>query len=253
MRMENLQGKTALVTGAAKRIGYKIALALADEGANVAVHYRNSREEAEKLCAEIDRRGVKSWPVKADFEKPEEYEKFMEKVWETAGSVDILINNSSIFPKNTLSNMDFTSVRRNFEVNAWVPLVLSRDFARLAGIGKIINIIDSRIWQNDRTHAAYILSKHLLWTLTRMTAVEFAPGITVNAVAPGLILPSEGMDHSRLDELAKTVPLKRHGDPDEIADAVIYLLKSSFLTGVVIQVDGGLHLMEYRNGPHSDS
>ena len=251
--MENLRGETALVTGAAKRIGHEIALSLADEGVNVAVHYRNSREEAEELCAEINRRGVKSWPVKADFERPEEYEGFMERVWDTAGKVDILVNNSSIFPKSTLRDMDFSGLRQNMEVNAWVPLVLSRDFARLAGIGKIVNIIDSRVWQYDWTHTAYILSKHMLWTLTRMTALAFAPGLTVNAVAPGLILPSEGMDHAGLDKMAETAPLKSHGDPGEIADAVIYLLKSRFLTGVVIHVDGGLHLMEYGDGSNPDS
>jgi pteridine reductase len=251
--MENLRGKTALVTGAAKRIGREISLALADEGVNVAVHYRNSREEAEKLCSEINIRGVKSWPVKADFERSEEYGGFMERVWDTAGKVDFLVNNSSIFTKSSLREMDFAGLRQNMEVNAWVPLILSRDFARLAGTGKIINIIDTRVWQYDWTHTSYILSKHMLWTLTRMTALEFAPGITVNAVAPGLILPSEGMDQSGFDKMAQKAPLKSHGDPGDIADAVIYLLKSRFLTGVVIHVDGGLHLMEYGNGPHSDS
>jgi pteridine reductase len=251
--MDTIVGKTALVTGAAKRVGNKIALALADEGVNVAVHYRSSLEEAEKLCAEIESCGVKSWAVKADFEKPEDYETFMEKIWKIVGPVDILINNSSIFPKNTLRDMNFTSIMQNVEVNAWVPLVLSRDFARLAGSGKIINIIDSRIWQFDLTHTAYILSKQMLWTLTRMSALEFAPGITVNAIAPGLILPSTGMNPDQFERLAKTVPLKRHGSPDEIADAVIYLSRSSFLTGVVIHVDGGLHLMEYRDGSHPDS
>jgi pteridine reductase len=253
MARKTLRGKTALVTGAARRIGRAIALALADEGVNVAVHYRNSREEAKNLCAEIRRRGVGSWSVSADFERPDEYEGFMEKVWKIAGPVDMLVNNSSIFSPSSLLNMDFAGVARNMEVNAWVPLALSRDFARLAGKGKIVNIIDSRVWGNDRAHAAYILSKHMLWVLTKMCAVEFAPDITVNAVAPGLILPSEGMDRAVFERMAETLPLRRHGDPEDIADAVVYLLGSGFLTGEVIHVDGGLHLTEYKNGSHSDS
>jgi len=99
---------------------------------------------------------------------------------------------------------------------------------------------------------AYILSKHALSILTGMCALEFAPDITVNAVAPGLILPPAGKDEAYLDRLARTVPLKRHGDPDDIAEAALYLLRSSFVTGQTIYVDGGRRLLENGNGPNSD-
>jgi NAD(P)-dependent dehydrogenase (short-subunit alcohol dehydrogenase family) len=248
----NLHGKTALVTGAAKRIGREIALALASEGVNVIIHYRSSYEGAEGLLGELAKMGVRAWTVQADFEKSDEPEHLIENALAAAGTLDILINNASIFPKDTLHNIDFSGLVRNMQVNAWVPFVLSRDFARIVGRGNIINLIDSRVNQYDWNHAGYILSKHVLMVLTEMTAIQYAPDIRVNGIAPGLILPSAGMSEEDLDRLGHTVPLRRHGEPSSIAQAAVYLLKAEFVTGMVINVDGGLHLMEYRNGSHPD-
>ena len=137
-------------------------------------------------------------------------------------------------------------------MNAWAPFALSRDFVRLAERGKIVNLLDTRITGYDRAHVAYVLSKKMLSALTMMSALEFAPSFTVNGVAPGLILPPEGKDESYLDVLAKSVPLRKHGGPGDIADAVLYLLKSDYVTGQVIYVDGGRHLGEEQHGQHSD-
>ena len=141
---------------------------------------------------------------------------------------------------------------RHLHVNAWTPLVLSREFARHAGRGKIINLLDTKIMGYDREHVAYILSKQMLAALTTMCAAEFAPAVTVNAIAPGLILPPSGKDETYLASLAQTVPLRRHGGPGDITDAALYLLKSDFVTGQVIYVDGGRHLREESNGPNRD-
>lgn len=249
---DDLHGKTALVTGAAKRIGAAISLALAREGANVIVHYHGSSDEAGRLRDEIDAIGVRSWLLQANFGKPQEYETLIERSIETAGGLDMLVNNASLFPTDSLATVTFESIVQNMEVNAWVPFVLSRDFARLVGHGKIVNLVDSRTHDFDWTHVAYILSKHVLDVLTRVTALRYAPDITVNGVAPGLILPPPGEDQSYIDRLARTVPLKRHGSPEDIAEAVVYLLKSNFLTGEVINVDGGRHLKEYESGPRPD-
>jgi NAD(P)-dependent dehydrogenase (short-subunit alcohol dehydrogenase family) len=162
------------------------------------------------------------------------------------------VNNASIFHSNTLKNVDFESLMLHMRINAWAPFVLSRDFARLVGRGKIVNLLDSRISGYDWTHVAYILSKHVFSVLTKMTALQFAPDVTVNGISPGLILPPSGKNQSYMDRLAQTFPLKRHGDPGDIAEATVYLLKSDFLTGEVINVDGGRHLMEYSNGSHPD-
>jgi pteridine reductase len=247
-----LTGKTALITGAARRIGRETALTLAEEGANVVVHYRRSEAEAKELVRELEQRGVKAWTVQADFEKPEEYETLIERSLQMAGVLDFLVNNASEFPMDTLDTLDFAGLVSNVQVNAWVPFVLTRAFAQKIGRGKVVNLVDSRIRGSDWQHVGYILSKHSLAVLTRMTALQYAPNVTVNAVAPGLILPPPGKPESYIDALASTVPLRKHGDPQDIADAIVFLLKSDFITGHVIYVDGGRHLKEYVGTKRND-
>jgi pteridine reductase len=248
---DGLKGKVALITGASRRIGRALAMALAEEGVNIVAHDRRDLEqETAKVCDEVVGCGAKSWNVTADLEKPEEYETLIARAQRTAGSLEILINNASIFQAGTLMDMGFRDLMIHLHVNTWAPLVLSREFARLAGRGKIINLLDTKIAGYDREHVAYILSKQVLATLTTMCAVEFAPAVAVNAIAPGLILPPFGKDEDYLESLAQTVPLRRHGAPGDITDAALYLLKSDFVTGQVIYVDGGRHLMEESNGPN---
>jgi len=243
-----IRGKTALITGAARRIGRAIALAFADEGANVVIHYSTSEEAAGELAREIERRGARSWTVRADFADAEETASLIRRSVEVAGPIDVLVNNASIFPLERLEDLTFEGLVTNMRVNAWAPFVLSREFKREIGRGKIINLHDSRLLGFDWAHVGYILSKHVLAVLTKMTAVAYAPDITVNAVAPGLILPPAGKDESYLERLASSVPLKRHGDAADVADAVVFLAKSDFITGEVIYVDGGRHLKEYGDG-----
>jgi pteridine reductase len=245
-RRENtLKGKTALITGASRRIGRALAMALAEEGVNIVAHDRRDREqETVKVCDEVIGCGAKSWNVSADLEKPEEYETLVIRAMKAAGSIDILINNASIFEPGTLMGTGFQDLMRHVHVNAWTPLVLCREFSRLAGSGKIINVLDTKIIGYDPAHVAYILSKRMLADVTALCAREFAPAITVNAVAPGLILPPVGKEGNYLDALSHTVPLRRHGGPGDIADAALYLLKSDFVTGQVLYVDGGRHLLE---------
>lgn len=250
---KRLKGKVALVTGASKRIGRALAIALAEEGVNIVAHDRRTQEsETARVCGEVQDCGARSWKVLADLDKPEDYETLLARALQTAGSLDILINNASIFSPGTLMDIGYGDVMRHMHVNAWAPFVLSREFARLVPSGKIINLLDTKIAGYDTEHVAYILSKHMLSILTRMCAMEFAPGVTVNAVAPGLILPPAGKDDAYLEQLAQGVPLKRHGSPADIADATIYLLKSDYVTGQIIYVDGGRRLLEDGHGPDPD-
>jgi pteridine reductase len=246
-----LKGRTALVTGAGKRIGREIALALAGEGVNVIVHYAGSEKEAEEVRQEVASKGVKSWLVHGDFDK-KEYEGLIEKAARETGGVDILVNNASIFPLSRLDEITLDGLFSNIRVNAWAPFVLTRDLRRIMKKGRVVNLIDSRINCYDWAHVEYILSKHLLAELTKMMAIEYAPDVVVNGVNPGLILPPPGWDKEYLEKLDRTVPRKRHGGPEDIAEAVLYLLESDFLIGEVINVDGGRHLMEYGRGPHPD-
>lgn len=247
---DELKGKTALVTGGAKRIGRQIALALAERGINVVVHFNRSDSEARGLAGELHQKGVNAWTIQADFRRPDEYRALIEQARQIAGTLDVLVNNASIFPAETIADLNWSSLSANMEVNAWVPFLLIRSFAQQIGRGKIINLHDSRLKGYDWTHTGYILSKHVLAAMTRMMALEFAPDITVNAVAPGLILPPPNKDESYLEAMVRTVPLQRHGDPRDIAEAVAFLIQSDFITGNVIYVDGGRHLHEYANGPH---
>jgi NAD(P)-dependent dehydrogenase (short-subunit alcohol dehydrogenase family) len=247
-----LQGQTALITGAAKRIGRAIAVALADEGANIVIHYRSSAEEAEELQVLLGQQGATSWRIQADFEDAGETDTLIGRALEMTGSLDILINSASMFPTSTLENVRFEQVVQNVQVNAWAPFVLSREFARRVGRGKIVNLLDTALNDYDWSHVAYYLSKQMFSVLTKMMAIEFAPEITVNGIAPGLILPPPGKEESHLRRLIDTVPLKRRGFPEEIAKTVIYLLENDFVTGHVIPVDGGRHLGEVRNGSDSD-
>jgi len=248
-----LLGQTGLSTGAAVRLGRQTALTLAEAGADVVVHYHRSNGEAQELGGELERRGAKAFSVAADLEKTEERAALLPRAAEAAGKVDILINNASIFPAENLEELTLEGLMANVLVNAWAPLELSREFARLAKRGKIVNVEDSRLRGYDFAHAGYILSKQMLSLVTRMLALTLAPNFTVNAVAPGLVLPPPGQDQSYVDRLVSTVPLKRHGRAADVAEAILFLLRSDFITGQVIYVDGGRHLREYEgHGPHPD-
>lgn len=243
-----LDGKTALITGAAKRLGRATALALAGQGVNVVVHYRSSSEDADDVVSKAQDMGVKAWKVKADLSEPVEAEELFTKAIEVAGTVEILINNASIFGKSSLIDFTLEEVNENVKVNAISPLLIARALAEKVNEGAIVNFLDTRFTEYDKEHAAYHLSKRMLFSLTRMMALEFAPGIRVNAVAPGLILPPPGKDISYLENLAPTNPLNRVGTVQGITDSVLFLLESDFITGQVIFVDGGYHMKGYVYG-----
>ncbi len=250
--MKTLAGMTALVTGAGKRIGRAMARALAREGVNIIIHYNTSEEEARGAASELEGLGVKTWTVKADFGNPAEYVDLIERCRKLAGGFDVLVNSASVFPRSTINTIEYGGFLECMQVNAWVPFVLGREFAKHSGKGSIVNLIDSRISGFDFTHVGYLWSKHILYEMTRLMAVEFAPGVTVNGINPGLILPPPGRSTGYLEKMKNTVPMKRHGDPEEIADAVVFLARNDFITGEVICIDGGRHLWEYVSGPHPD-
>lgn len=237
-----LGGKTALVTGGAKRLGRAICMALAEAGANVLVHYNTSKTEAEDTAKELSQRGVDAWTLSADLNDPDQAKKLFSDALEKAASVDILINNASIFPSDRLNDLCQEGLSKNLNINALSPLVLSASFAKQQRLGSIINLLDARIIDYDQEHVSYHLSKRVLHTLTCMMALEYAPAVRVNAVAPGLILPPEGKGEEYLQGLAHSNPMNTHGSAVQVADAVLFLLNAEFVTGQVIYVDGGRHL-----------
>jgi pteridine reductase len=244
--MENavvsLAGKTALVTGAAKRIGRALALALAQDGVRVVVHYNRSDQDALALCDEIEGLGVPAWPLKGDLLDTSRTEAVFREAVGHAGPIDILINNASIFDRDTLWEATEESICRNMRIHAVAPLILSREMGRQGRPGHIINLLDTRVATYDPVHASYGLSKGALLGLTGMLALELAPNVAVNAVAPGSILPPPGQSEAYLAKLAQANPMKRVGSPQDIVQAVLFLLHSRFITGQVIYVDGGIHV-----------
>lgn len=244
-----LKGQLALVTGGARRLGRAVAEGLASEGCRVVIHYRHSSGEAEALAEQIRSTGVEAWTIATDLFDLKKAEELLSRVHDLTGRpLDILINSASIFEPSSILEFSLDDWERNMRVHALAPLALSRQMARQNRPGQIINLLDTRIVDFDRRHAAYHLSKRTLFTITRMLARELAPAIRVNGVAPGLILPPEDKDESYLQRLAHSIPLKKHGCAGDIVRAVLFLLHSDFITGQVIYVDGGQHMLSNMYG-----
>lgn len=237
-----LAGRTALVTGAAKRLGRAIALALAEEGVSIVAHYNTSRADSELLAEQCGRLGVPAHCLAADLAEPEEAVELIGRATDVAGPLDIVINNASIFPSDTLADFTAESIDVNVKVNAVAPALIARAFAERGRAGDVVNLLDARMSSTDNDHLSYHLSKRMLYAFTRLMALEYAPDVRVNAVAPGLVLPPAGRDESYLESKRHTNPLHSYGSPGDVADAVLFLLKSEFTTGQVIYVDGGRHM-----------
>lgn len=239
-----LEGKTALVTGGAVRVGRALTLALAKAGCNVFIHYGRSAGPARQTEADAISLGVEAHIHSANLADAQATQTIIAAAAERYGRVDILVNSAAIFPEDdTFRDTDLGLWEKLFNINLRAPFILCRDFAAQipdAGKGKIVNVIDARVRSVAPDHFVYRLTKSGLWQMTEMLAHELAPQITVNAVALGAILPPPGADQSYLDAIAQTrVPLRRSGSAEIVAENVLHLLKQDFLTGVTIPIDGG--------------
>lgn len=234
---------TILITGGAKRIGAEISLHLAKSGYSIAIHYNHSHKEAENLAKKIRHHKVHCEIFHTDLTNSEEVTALIPAVQKKFTNLQCLINCASIFENSNLLTENLPDFNRHFTINLRAPFILSSQFAKHIKKGQIINILDTNIVKNKTAHLSYILAKKSLADLTSLSAVELAPNIRVNAVAPGLILPPDDKKSDYLDRLAKHIPLKRKGEPADIAKAVQFLLENTYITGQTIFVDGGEHLI----------
>lgn len=244
MNSSLLQGKVMLVTGAARRVGSAIARQLHQAGASVALHYRAAAAEAEALAAEFNAgRPGSALTLRADLLDVSVLPQLVANVLARFGRLDGLVNNASSFFPTPMGQIDETAWADLVGSNFKAPLFLSQAAAQAlrASGGAIVNITDIHAERPLPGYPLYSAAKGALLTLTRALAVELAPEVRVNAVAPGPILwPDDGQfdDPARVDIVRHTL-LKREGAPEDIAGAVAYLLSATYVTGQVINVDGG--------------
>ena len=237
--------KTALVTGAANRIGRAIAEQLADHGWRVAIHYHSSIEAADKAVEAIRVSGGEARAFAADLMRDEDTETLFRTVGDVFGSVNALINNASTFEKDDLETATRDTWDLHMQVNLRAPFILTQAFANALPAGwegAVVNIIDQRVWNLPPDFTTYTLSKAGLWALTQTLALALSPRIRVNAVAPGPALPSARQTERDFQRQYEATPLKRPANPRQIADAVRYLLDAPAVTGQMIAVDSGQHL-----------
>jgi pteridine reductase len=243
-RQMTLDGRWALVTGAAKRIGAVVARTLHDAGANVAIHYHRSAEDAERLAAELNgRRENSAFTVTADVREVPELERMAKQVLERAGRLDVLVNNASNFYPTPLGSVTEEHWYDLMGSNLKAPLFLSQAVlpALRAARGVIVNIVDVHAQRPLRDHVVYGAAKAGLAMLTRSLAKDLGPQIRVNGVSPGAIIwPEEGMSDALRTAIIRQTALKRSGEPEDIAAAVLFLVRDApYVTGQIIAVDGG--------------
>jgi NAD(P)-dependent dehydrogenase (short-subunit alcohol dehydrogenase family) len=242
----DIEGKVALVTGAAKRVGRSIALALAERGAELVVHYRTSDREAQEVLALAKKLGGKPVAVRADLAVSAELAAMVETAMRAFGRVDILVNSAAIFYRTAFPTLTEADWDRFLAVNLKAPFLLCRQVGEIMcrqGQGKIVNVADiagSKVWAD---FIPYSVSKAGLLALTTGLAKALAPAVQVNAIAPGTVLLPDGSTPDEQARAVGRVPLRRLGAPEDIARAAVYLVESDFVTGEVLTVDGGQRLL----------
>jgi pteridine reductase len=236
-------GRTALVTGGAVRLGRGICLALAERGCRLLVHYHGSADAARELCAQIRAGGGQAEALQADLGQASEVQRLFREADELGWGLDYLVNNAAIFERVDFERISVEQLERMWRLNAAAPFWCAQAAAprmRRQGGGSIVNITDIASERPFPNHTHYCMSKAAVAMLTRSLALELAPAIRVNAVAPGAILFPEYYDEAKRASVLRRIPMAREGSVEEFAQAVVFLLLGpAFVTGQTLAVDGG--------------
>ncbi|MEY4481259.1 MAG: hypothetical protein RIQ84_421 [Pseudomonadota bacterium] len=245
--------KIALVTGAAKRLGKAIAIGLAKDGWDVAIHYGNSKDAAAETVQEILATGQRGVALQADLSDEKQASQLIARCAEALGTPTCLVNNASLFQYDVASSFSYAALDRHMITNVAAPLILSRDLYRqhaklkIAGgevpSGVIINLLDQKLANLNPDFLSYTLSKAALHSATTLLAQSFAPILRVVGVAPGITMVSGDQSEDGFVKAHAMTPLGKSSAPEDIAGAVVYLAKSNAITGTTLYVDGGQHLL----------
>lgn len=246
-----MQGKVALVTGGARRVGRAVALRLAERGMDVAITYRSSGDAAQQVVEQVRAMGRRAHAFEADLQQPDVGQTVRRRFEQQFDRLDALVNNAAIFWPRPLAQITPADYDQFQAVNARAPLLLIQALAPMlshhwreddpTSPGRVVNFIDAHVLgQPMAGYAAYAASKAALRQLTQSLAVELAPRVTVNAVAPGVVAWAEDFDEAQREQYLARVPLQRAGTPDDAAAAVRYLVcDAHYCTGQTLRVDGG--------------
>lgn len=235
----------ALVTGAARRIGRTLALALAADGWAVAVHYRGSAEAAAAVVGEIAAGGGRAVALQADLAREDEAKALIPAAVAALGPLGLLVNNAGHFERDTVQSASRASWDAHIEPNLRAPLVLSQAFARqrpATAKGLIVNLLDQRVLKPGPTFISYGVAKAGLWALTQALALALAPDIRVNGIGPGYMLPDAGQSEADFRKWVERQPLRNGGTPAEAVAALRFIIGAPSMTGQIIALDGGQHL-----------
>lgn len=236
--------KAALVTGGAKRIGAAIIRVLAAAGHPVVIHYRNSAEEAEALAREITEAGGTAVTLGADLANPEEVGRLIERAVSLAGPLGVLVNNASRFEYDSARSVSTQTIEAHLGANLAAPVLLSRDFAAQPDAsGVIVNILDQKLANLNPDFFSYTLGKAGLAAATEMLAMAYAPHIRVCGVAPGLTMIGPKQSEESFRRGRDATPLGYGSEPEDIAEAVRFIVRTPSITGTTLYVDAGEHLM----------
>lgn len=245
MAEHNIAKPVALVTGAANRLGAAFAHGLAEAGYCTIIHYNRSAGDASALCDTIRKTGAEAAIIATDLTDPRARTQLIEKAASLFGPISVLINNASIFGRDSAKTLDQDMWNTHMAIHAEAPVFLAMDFATQLpedAPGNIVNIIDERILRPAPAAFSYHLSKSLLWTATQTMAQSFAPNIRVNAIGPGPILPEAKQTAESFEKRGKQNLLQRVSTPDDAVAALRYILNAPSMTGQMLAIDGGEHL-----------
>jgi NAD(P)-dependent dehydrogenase (short-subunit alcohol dehydrogenase family) len=237
--------RAALVTGGAKRLGRAMALALAEAGFDVAVHYSASAAEAEATAADIAALGRRAITLRADLAREDQVAALLPGATAALGPIGVLVNNASTFERDEWHDATRESWDLHIEPNLRAPFVLAQGFAQALPAGHegvVVNLLDQRVWSLTPHFVSYTVSKAGLWALTQSLALALAPRIRVNGIGPGPAMPSPRQTQEQFDRQCDSVPLKRGTSPGEVARALLAILAMPSMTGQMIALDGGQHM-----------